>query len=413
MAEIGVARLDDPKDLAGVQAAFRRDCPSLHLSTVHVDGPTTLRAEYGGMRVFWVYRGQGEVWLPRGYRTQEGDGAPLPPEYQPDPAAPELVERLEVLKQGMASVVASAREPVRAMLSRWRGGGFVGEVAGDLWKLEHLPRPWSNEPAVQSALEWFFGSYRRYGYSTKQSDSYEAIQAGDQLVACGQEALRVRGRFDCLAMENPGRRSSHVSAARRLRYLLDTAGGCNPHFDPFRRLPLTWQFDGQAGAGDGLNWVNSHVVNIPQETSPTHFHPVRPVGGGQAQIEMYLVLDPAVYRLHTSGRQAWLIALPDVRDLGRYQQVALEPGMFVYIPPGTGHRGLDVFVNVLTIPGFKPHNELYLDRDVQERAGGNTPYNETLVGMKNFERLEDYFQEGPLGEGARSRAAAAPEPGCP
>ncbi len=391
MADICVARVDDPSAMANIQAALDRDAPLLRLTTVHVDGQATLQAEHGGMRVFWIYRGQGEVWLPRGYRTQEGDGAPLPPEYQPDALAPELAERLEVLKSGMASVVAAARDPVRAIAGRWRGGAFVGEVAGDLWKLEHVPRPWSNQPEVQGALEWLFGTYRRYGYSTKQSDSYEAVQAGDQLVACGQEELRVRGRFDCLAMEHPQRRSSHVSAARRLRYLLDTAGGCNPHFDPFRRLPLTWQLDAPGGTGDGLNWVNSHVVNIPQETSPTHFHPVRPVGGGQAQIEIYLVLDPRVYGLNTSGRQAWLIALPDLRDLGRYQRVALEPGMVVYIPPGTGHRGLDVFVNVLTIPGFKPHNELYLDRDVYERAGGTTPYNASLLEMKNFKHLEDYL----------------------
>ncbi len=391
MAEISVAHVDDPAAMAGVQQALRRDCPALDLTTVHIDGQATLRAEHGGMRVFWIYRGQGEVWLPRGYRTQEGDGALLPPEYEPDPLAPELLQRLEVLKNGMASVVAPAREPVRAMVSRWRGGAFVGDVAGDLWKLEHLPRPWSAEPAVQAALEWFFGASRHFGYSTKQTDSYEPVQAGDQLVACAQEEVRVRGRFDCLAMENPQRRFAHVSTARRLRYLLDTAGGCNPHFDPFRRLPLTWHLDAQGAPGDGLNWVNSHVVNIPQETSPTHFHPVRPVGGGQAQIEMYLVLDPSVYGLNTSGRQAWLVALPDLRDLRRYQRVALEPGMFVYIPPGTGHRGLDVFVNVLTIPGFKPHNELYLDGDVQQRAAGSTPYNENLVGMKNFERLEDYL----------------------
>ena len=44
--------------------------------------------------------------------------------------------------------------------------------------------------------------------------------------------------------------------------------------------------------------------------------------------------------------------------------------MLIYIPPGTGHRGLDVFVNVLTIPGFKPHNEYYLDRDIRDTTAG-------------------------------------------
>ena len=63
------------------------------------------------------------------------------------------------------------------------------------------------------------------------------------MIACGDERVRVRGRFRCLAMENVARRASHVSAVRRLRYLADTAGGCNPDFDPFRRLPLTWFYN--------------------------------------------------------------------------------------------------------------------------------------------------------------------------
>ena len=63
--------------------------------------------------------------------------------------------------------------------------------------------------------------------------------------------------------------------------------------------------------------------------------------------------------------------------------------MFVYIPPGTGHRGLDVFVNVLTVPGFKPHNEYYLDRDIHDTTGGAVPFNENLLGAKNYARIED------------------------
>ncbi|MCY2954686.1 MAG: hypothetical protein NTU53_22370 [Planctomycetota bacterium] len=167
----------------------------------------------------------------------------------------------------------------------------------------------------------------------------------------------MRGRFQCLAIEQPARKASHISAVRRLRHLLDTAGGCNPDFDPFRRLPLTWYADYPGESADGVNFVNSHVVNIPKETSPTHFHPRTAVGGGLPQTEMYLVLDPQTYKLNTWGRQASLIVFPDLRELGRYELHNLEPGLFVYIPPGTGHRGLDVFVNVLTVPGFKPHNE--------------------------------------------------------
>ena len=201
------------------------------------------------------------------------------------------------------------------------------------------------------------------------------------MIACPGGEIRVGGRFVCLAMENLARPTSHVSAVRRLRFLADTAGGCNPDFDPFRRLPLTWAYNYPGESGDGLNWVNSHVVNIPKETSPSHFHP--PTGidgaGGIPQREMYLVLDPRTYQLNTWGRKASLVVFPDLRDLHRYEQHPLQPGMFIYIPPGTGHRGLDVLVNVLTIPGFKPHNELYVDREIRDTTGGASPYNENLL----------------------------------
>ncbi len=212
---------------------------------------------------------------------------------------------------------------------------------------------------------------------------------GDQFIACGPEEIRVRGHFVCLSMENIRRTTSHVSAVRRLRFLADTAGGCNPDFDPFRRLPLTWYYNYTGESGDGLNWVNSHVVNIPKETSPSHFHPSRPIGSGSTQTEMYLVLDPQAYQLNTYGRNASLIVWPDLRDLAHCEQHALEPGMLVYMPAGTGHRGLDVFVNVLTLPGFKPHNEYYIDRDIRDLAGGKSPYNESLLDLKNYGSIEE------------------------
>jgi hypothetical protein len=101
------------------------------------------------------------------------------------------------------------------------------------------------------------------------------------------------------------------------------------------------------------------------------------------------VLDPQAYRLNTWGRAASLITFPDLRDLSCYDQHPLEPGMFIYIPPGTGHRGLDVFVNVLTIPGFKPHNEYYIDRDIRDQTAGMAPFNENLLESKNYGRIEE------------------------
>jgi hypothetical protein len=395
MGQVCVARLDDPKQFAAVQAVLEHDHPQLRLSAVAVDGPAELRSEHGGMRVVWIRRGQGEVFLPRGYRTQEGDGAPLSPEYQPDGVQPAFADTLRQLKSGLPSLAPGAVTPVRAILGRFRNGAaFVGDYAGELWKLDHVPRPWSTDAQVEAALQGLFQVYREQGYSTKQADSYEPLWEGDQIIVCGSESVSVRGRFQALALEHVGRTASHVSAVRRLRYLADTAGGCNPDFDPFRRLPLTWYYNYPGESDDGLNWVNSHVVNIPQETSPAHFHPPKAIGGrgGSPQSEMYLVLDPQTYQLNTWGRTASLLVFPNLRDLSRFERLALEPGMFIYMPPGTGHRGLDVFVNVLTLPGFKPHNEYYIDRDIRDTTGGAVPYNANLLDAKNYERLEHLLE---------------------
>lgn len=391
MARITICQMDEAKQFDELRELFEHDNPGLRLSRVEVDGDATLRSEAGGMRVFWIYRGTGEVFLPRSYRTQEGDGRRLPTEYRPDPIDPAFEQMLRRLRRGLSTLSETALVAGRAISQRWKPEGFAGDVAGELWKLDHLARPWSSDAEVEAVLGSLFTNYREHGYSTKQVDSYEPLLAGDQLIVCGDEAIPVRGQFCCLAMENVHRKTSHVSAVRRLRYLADTAGGCNPDFDPFRRLPLTWYYNYPGESGDGLNWVNSHVVNIPKETSPAHFHPPRGIGqsGGIPQREMYLVLDPAAYQLNTWGRTASILTFPDLRNLAQYEQHPLEPGMFLYIPPGTGHRGLDVFVNVLTIPGFKPHNEYYLDRDIRDQAQGAAPFNENLLGSKNYDRIED------------------------
>lgn len=386
-------RLNDDRQFAGLKEFFEADNPGLRLSLVRVDGDAALRSETGGMRVFWIFAGEGAVLLPKGFRTQEGDGEPLPPDYQPDPVSPAFAEKLQVLKAGAPTISSAAYVAVTAILRKWKKdrNAYIGDFAGELWKLDHLPRPWASDAQVEAAMKSLFECYREPGFSTKQTDAYERIIAGDQLITCGGRELRVRGQFTCLAMEKTNRKTSHVPAVRRLHYLADTAGGCNPDFDPFRRLPLTWFYNYPGETGDGLNWVNSHVVNIPKETSPAHFHPPKAIGGGGSlpQREMYLVLDPQAYQLNTWGRAPSLLLWPDLRNLGRCEQVPLEPGMFVYIPPGTGHRGLDVFVNVLTIPGFKPWNEYYLDRDIRDTANGQAPFNENLLNSKNYDRIED------------------------
>ncbi len=391
MGQIWATHLDDVRGFGRLREFFENDNPGLKLDVVAVNGDAWLSAEHGGMRVFWICQGEGEVFLPRGYRTQEGDGERLPGEYHPDPLDSTFAFALATLRQKWETISSQAAIPVQAILNRQRGDAYVGDYAGELWKLDHVPHPWSTDDEVESLLRLLFTAYRQQGFSTKQADGFERLNQGDQVIACADERVQVRGRFQCLTMENVHRDTSHVSAVRRLRYLADTAGGCNPDFDPFRRLPLTWYYPYPGESSDGLNWVNSHVVNIPKETSPAHFHPPRGIGaaGGIPQREMYLVLDPAAYRLNTWGREAALLAFPDLRDLRRYERHALEPGMFIYIPPGTGHRGLDVFVNVLTIPGFKPHNEYYIDRDIRDTTGGEVPYNENLLDAKNYRAMED------------------------
>jgi len=384
--------LGDRQPFAEVKELLESDYAELNVSVVEVDGETALRADHGGMKVFWVYQGRGDVLLPKGYRTQEGGADPLPGAYEPEKIDATFAETLDLLQRGIGSLTAEAAVRVEAILRRRQGEVFTGDFAAELWSLEHLPRPWSKDNQVEAALVSLFDIYQKVGYATKQSAGYEPIMAGDQLIACGDEAVQVRGRFRCLAMEKTDRTESHISTARRLQYLVDTAGGCSFDFDPYRRLPLTWYMDHPGQQGDGVNFVNAHVVNIPQELSSTHFHPHRSQVGGLPQTEMYLVLDPKPHGLDDKGRKASIILYPDLRDLTRYEQHALEPGDLVYIPPGVGHRGLDVFVNVLTVPGFKPHNEVYIDQEILDRTGGKSPYNENGLARKNYDRLEDLLQ---------------------
>ena len=366
------------------------DFPFLRVTKIAVDAETVLTSEHGGMRIFCIHHGTGDVFLPRGYRTQEGDGTPLPADqYRTDSMHPKFVEILRRIQGGLDSASPKARPAVDAVLRRWKGETYCGDITGELWRLlEQAQRPWTTDPDTENAMEELFHWYSGIGFSTKTTNSWERLMAGDQLVVTKEEPLRVRGNFQCFSLENVDRQQSHVSAVRRLRFLLDTAGGCSPGFDPFRRLPITWV---PASTGDGINFFNNHVVNIPAENSPTHFHPQKPIGGGIAQFEFYLVLDPAVYNLSTAGLESAIILFPDLADLARYEKIPLQPGMIVSMPPGTGHRGLNVFASVMTVPGFKPGNELYIDSDIFERTGGTSPYNERHLGSKNYERLENYF----------------------
>ena len=372
---------------------LQADFPFLRISQIGITDETLLQNEYGGIRILCIYEGKGEVFLPTGYRTQEGDGEPLPADqYRCDPIDAQFAETLRYISDGLDSITPTAHAAVNAVLRRWKGDTFCGDISGELWRLlEQTKPPWSTDTETERALSELFRRHRTIGFSTKTADSWERLMAGDQLIVAENAPLKVNGNFRCFSLENIDRKQSHVSAVRRLRFLLDTAGGCSPGFDPFRRLPMTWYPTAPGEVGDGINFFNNHVVNIPAENSPTHFHPPKPIGGGLAQTEFYLVLDPGVYNLSTSGLQPEIVLFPDLTDLTRYERIPLSPGMIVYMPPGTGHRGVNVFALIMTVPGFKPGNELYLDRDIFERTDGTVPYNENHLVSKNYERLEDFL----------------------
>jgi hypothetical protein len=387
-AEVSLCHMDDAPAFAAVCDVLRSAHPELAFDRIELaGGEQELRAAHGGTRIFWVYRGEGEVFLPDGYRTKEGDGHRLPEDYAVEPMDPAFGAVLDTLAAGLNQARSEARPAIESILLRRIETGYAGDYANDLWKLEHVLRPWSADEKVERAIESLWVHCAAAGYSRKRCGSFERIMEGDQLVVTGGEALRVRGPFACLTVEKPSVKTRQVSSVMRLRYLRDSSGGCNFDFDPFRRLPLTWHMQRHGERGDGTNFVNSHVVNIAKETSPSHFHPPKATGGGKPQNEIYLVLDPSAYGLSAYGRQAQLYTWPDLRNLKRCVAHDLKHGDFVHIPPGVGHRGIDVFVNVITIPGFKPHNEYYIDADLRA-ADPAQEFNESLVGLKNYGRLE-------------------------
>lgn len=382
MPGIVVGHLNEPDSLTPVFEEVEAWNPGFRMGSGMVEtDEAVLTADR--VRHIWLAEGEGRVFLDKGYRTKEGDGSPLPEDYVPDAIDPIVWENLTLLSLKQATFHQKLQTPVGAVAARLQAKGYVGDIAGEIWLILESglePSDWSEDREALDALQTLINRYRTIGWSEKQTASFEPIQSGDQLTVTPQEPLKVGGRFRYWWIESDAT-ESHISAARRLNYLKDTAGGCNFAFDAFRRLPLTWYANtASLDRPDGINRVNSHVVNIAAETSQTHYHPATPVGGGTAQSELYLVLDPGVYGLKTYGRNAYLNAFPELHDLANFSETPLTPGATVYIRPDTGHRGIDVFVNVITLPGFKPRNEIYIDRRIKEEAGGKAPYNSSVTG---------------------------------
>ncbi|MBM3264545.1 MAG: hypothetical protein FJY97_14115 [candidate division Zixibacteria bacterium] len=382
MPDIVVGHLDHPDTLTPVFEEFAHHNPGFQMGFGIVESVKTWLTS-DRVRHIWLADGEGKVFLEKGYRTQEGDGARLPDDYAPEPVSDDIRAVLHTLFRKHPSFHEKIRTPIGAIVSRLHSDGFIGDIAGEIWLILESglePLQWTQDKDALTALSSVIDRYRSIGWSVKQTGSFEPVRAGDQLTVTPGAPLRAGGCFRYWWMETDAS-ESHISVARRLRYLRDTAGGCNFSFDAFRRLPMTWYANtGVPDRPDGVNRVNSHVVNIASETSQTHYHPAIPVGGGKPQSEMYLVLDPAAYDLNTYGRQAFLHSFPDLADLSRFGETPLSPGSTLYIPPDTGHRGIDVFVNVITLPGFKPRNEIYMDRLIKETSAGTSPYNAHVTG---------------------------------
>jgi len=364
-----------------VQAAFAAHNPGFALSAQTLEGEWLLSTS--GVIYAWLERGSAAIWLERGYRTQEGDSAPLPAVYAPDPLAPQVREALTTLSRQRDAVAPTARAAVDGLLGRFDGRVYAGDPMGDFWRLREAcgsTEHWATGPAGD-ALRYVLAQAGRLGWSTRQQSGWEPIACGDQLVATRDRPLRGRGDVRLWCIEDGEAATTHCSATRRLPYLRDTAGGCAPGFDAFRRLPLTWFTEAGAATGDGRNRLNSHVVNIAAEQSRTHYHPAQAVGGGKPQCELYFVLDPGALGLHTAGRRAMLHSFPDIDNWERFEATPLRPGDVVVIPPDTGHRGLDVLANVVTLPGFKPGNECYVDAIIARSAAGKAPFNPAFANV--------------------------------
>jgi hypothetical protein len=206
---------------------------------------------------------------------------------------------------------------------------------------------------------------------------FKTLLPGDQIALTPERPLKVEGSFSWAWIEDRAWKEEAPPAVQPLMSLPDTSGGCNVSPGAFRRLQITWNPRGVSPENpDGQNRLNSHVVNIEARFSNTHYHPSPAEGGGASQEELYFVLDRRPYSI-SAGDDSAVLVFPELADLSVFERIPLQPGDVAYFAPRTGHRGLDVFVNVVALPGFKPGNEIPLDRRIRDTAPG-VPFNRSL-----------------------------------
>ena len=279
----------------------------------------------------------------------------------------EVRDALATLRAALAradgAMPEGVRVPLTAIMERWRQPvAFVGNVDGEVWRLLEsgiAPEQWL-DGTPGTALRWLATRTETLGWSTKQEGSWEPVGIGDQLSrGCRGAAPPPRGslRYWWIEAQERADQPGLKQGVRRLRYLKDTAGGCAPGFDAFRRLPLTWHADLGAAEQDGVDGSEPGELPCPAhigaELSRTHYHPQEPIGGGRPQFELYFALDPAQWRLGTAGRTARLYTFPTIGAWADYEVTDLTPGTIALIPADTGHRGCDVFAHIVTVPGLQ------------------------------------------------------------
>jgi len=380
MSDLLHASFDDRDAIDSFAAGFRTNLPGYQIAALAVNGETLLHST--GVAYHWPVAGNADVWIPKGTRTQEGDGDPLPGSYRSIAVEKPLLAALEALRSGDNNIDPAVREIVRAIVRR-ADGGWLGEIRSDLTRIqERWPDVWhdaSNE--IAHALAMLRDHADDVGISEQQHGCWERLQAGDLLVSTPDTPWRVRGTLRLWRIED--RRSSRFPrplTIRRLRHLRDTAGGCGPGERAFRRLALPWLPAGAEETPDGDNRLNSHAVNIAARLSRTHFHPEPPVGGGAPQWELYVVLKPPPTIHSPTNASPQLHTFADLSDWDRCTVTMLQPGDVVAIPPNIAHRGLDVLANVIAIPGFKPSNEIYVDHVIATATARRGRFNPEFAG---------------------------------
>ena len=367
MPNVVIGQIEQSESLEPVFTAFEHDHAGFKMGCGYFEGDEgELSTGYEGVRYIWIDRGVGEVLLELGYRTQEGDGERLPAFYESDECDDETWSTLRTFADNLDTLQGQIRSPVKAILSRISGRTLVGDIASDIRSLVEIGLPreeWSTRPKVRRAFQLLLDSYAIVGWSTKQTTSFETIWPGDQLIVDPEESLRVRGRFRYWWIEDTNSIMTHLTKTRRLRYLRNAANGRDTESSDFHRFLATWHCNTEIENNpDGVNSINSRVMNFTAEPAQPHYHPAIPIGGGKPQYEFYFVVDPEVYSLNTNGRKSYLHTFPDPRNLTCYDEIRLEPGNVVYVPPETAHQPIGVLANNVALPGFKPFNEICLDQ---------------------------------------------------